>query len=183
MATILQLHSGRWQARVRRADAPATSRTFHTKFDAEAWARKQESEQERGVWRDSSESERTTLAQAFDRYAREVTPRKRAQNTERSNLRVLAEERIARLALARVGSHDIAALRDAWMAEGLKPASIKRRMVTLSHVFTVAAREWNMVGLHNPVRAITLVPENNARERRVTDAEIEAICAATGSAG
>ena len=181
MATVVQRESGRWQAKVRRHGQSALSRTFARQADAEAWARKIESEQERGTWRDSSEAERTTLLAALDRYAREITPRKRAQASERSNLRILREERIAGQALARIGSQDVAAVRDAWQRAGLKPASIKRRMVTLAHVFTVAAREWGMVALTNPVRAVRLEPENNARERRVSEAEIEAICAATGS--
>jgi len=182
MAAIVQRESGRWQAKVRRHGQSAVSRTFARQTDAEAWARKIESEQERGTWRDSSEAERTTLLAALDRYAREITPRKRAQASERSNLRILREERIAGQTLARIGSQEIAALRGAWQKDGLKPASIKRRMVTLAHVFTVAEREWGMVALTNPVRAVRLEPENNARERRVSEAELEAICAATGSA-
>lgn len=182
MASIQQLPSGLWRARVRRLGQGTQSKSFALKLDAEAWARKLESEQERGVWRDSSAAERTTLREVLDRYEREVTPRKRAQDSERSNLRMLRAERIASQALARIGSQDVAALRDAWQKAGLKPASIKRRMVTLAHVFAVAAREWGMPSLVNPVRSVKLEPENNARERRVSDAEIEAICAATQSA-
>lgn len=182
MATVTQRPSGRWQAKVRRHGQRPLSRTFARLVDAEGWARKIESEQERGIWRDSGEAERVTLREALDRYEREVTPRKRAQASERSNLCVLRDERIACHALARIGSHDLAALRDAWERAGLKPASIRRRMVTLSHVFTIAAREWGMAGLANPVRAVRLDPENNARERRAGDEEIEAICAVTESA-
>ncbi len=181
MASISQLPSGLWRARVRRLGQGAQSKSFALKLDAEAWARKIESEQERGTWRDTSEAERTTLREALDRYEREVTPRKRAQASERSNLRVLRAERIADHALARIGSQDVAALRDAWTHAGLKPASIKRRMVTLAHVFAIAAREWGMPSLVNPVRGVTLEPENNARARRVSEAEIDALCAATGS--
>ena len=181
MASISQLPSGLWRARVRRLGQGTQSKSFALKLDAEAWARKLESEQERGVWRDSSEAERTTLREAMDRYEREVTPRKRAQDSERSNLRMLRAERIAGQALARIGSQDVAALRDAWQRAGLKPASIRRRMVTLAHVFAVAAREWGMLGLANPVRDVKLEPEDSGRERRVSQDEIEAVCAATES--
>ncbi|MHB1283336.1 MAG: tyrosine-type recombinase/integrase [Metallibacterium scheffleri] len=182
MASIQQLPSGLWRARVRRLGQGTQSKSFALKLDAEAWARKLESAQERGVWRDNNEAERTTLRAALDRYEREVTPRKRAQDSERSNLRMLRAERIAGQALARIGSQDVAAMRDAWQRAGLKPASIKRRMVTLAHVFAVAAREWGLVELVNPVRTVRLEPENNARTRRVSEAEIDALCAATGSA-
>ncbi len=169
MAAIEQLPSGLWRARIRRRGYPSVSKSFRLKADAEGWARKVESEQERAVWHDGSEAERMTLREALDRYEREVTPRKRAQASERSNLRALRDEPAAELALALVGSREIAQMRDAWARAGLKPASIKRRMVTLSHVFTVAASEWGMPGLknNNPVREVKLATENNARDRRL----------------
>jgi len=158
------------------------TKSFRLRSDAIAWARKVEGEQERGQWRDSSDADRLTLRLALDRYESEVTTRKRAQATERSNLRTLRETRIAGIALSRIDSAAIATLRDTWKADGLAPASIKRRMVTLSHVFTVALREWGMTGLANPVRDVTLEPEDNGRTRRVSPAEIEALCLITGSA-
>ena len=156
--------------------------SFRLRVDAEAWARKIESEQERGTWRDGSEAERTTLREALERYAREVTPRKRGRDQEQSTLRMLCATRLADIALSRIGSQDVAALRDQWRRDDLSPGTIKRRMVTLRHVFTVARREWGMSGLANPVLDVTLDPENNARTRRVSQDEIEAICEATGSA-
>ena len=156
--------------------------SFRLRADAEAWARKVEGEQERGTWRDGAEAERTTLREAIDRYGRDVTVRKRGAAQERSVLRTLAGERIAGQMLSRIGSHDVASLRDQWRREGLSAGTIKRRMTTLRHVYTVARREWGMSGLANPVLDVTLDPENNARSRRVSQAEIEAICEATGSA-
>ena len=179
MATITKLPSGKWKARVRKFGAPDQSRSFDRKIDADAWARRTESEIERGVWHDSSEAERVTLRQALNRYEREVTPKKRGgQDTDRSNLRLLRAERIATLAIGRVGSSELARLRDQWTRDGLKPSTIRRRMVTLSHVFTIASKEWGMTSLVNPVRNVRLAPENNARDRRVSDQEIEALCAA-----
>ena len=182
MASIRQLPSGLWHARVRRQGHQAASMSFRLRVDAEAWARKVEGEQERGTWRDGAEAERTTLRDALDRYGREVTPRKRGVDQEMSTLRTLSGERIADQALARIGSHDIASLRDRWRREGLSAGTIRRRMTTLKHVYTVARREWGMPGLGNPVLDVTLDPENNARSRRVSQAELEAICTATGSA-
>ncbi len=160
---------------------PAQSYSARLLVDVEAWARKVESEQERGVWRDSGAADRTTLREALDRYEREVAVRKRGVAQERSTLRTLRTSRIAPLALARISSHDIATLRDDWRDDDLAPATIKRRMTTLKHVFTVARREWGMSGLANPAKDVTLEPENNARERRVSQDEIEAICTDTES--
>ena len=181
MAAIEQLPSGLWRARVRRQGHPTQSNSFHLQADAEAWARKVESEQERGLWRDSTEAERMTLDAALDRYARERTAKKRGVVKEQSVVRILHDEPIARLALARIGSHQVAALRDAWQDAGYAAATIARRLAVLSHVYEVAARDWNMRGLVNPARAVEKPAIENARERRVSQDEIEAICAATGS--
>lgn len=182
MASITQRASGRWQAKVRRQGQPPLSRTFKTKASAEAWARKLESEQERGVWRDSSEAESTTLTECLDRYVREHVPRKRDPARERSHVDALRALPFASRAMARVRSADVAAARDAWTAVGHAPATIVRRMAVLSRVFNVARREWGMESLANPIEAVTKPHVANARERRVSEAEIEAICAATGSA-
>jgi integrase len=181
MASINQLGSGLWRARVRRQGFQTQSKSFTLKADAEAWARKLESEQERGTWRDNSGAERITLREALDRYGREITAAKRGAEQEQSVLRKLREARIAGQALARIGSQDVAALRDAWKRAGLKPATIHRRMTVLRHVFSVAAREWGMPALVNPARGVYLEPEDNARDRRVSEAEIETLCAVTES--
>ena len=181
MASITQRDSGRWQAKVRRHGQPAISRAFRTRVDAEAWARKLESEQERGIWHDSSEAERTTLHAVLDRYEREKTPAKRSAVKEASVLRILRDETIARHALARIGSADVAKCCATWQRAGLAPATIHRRLSVLSHVYEIAAREWGMAGLTNPVRMIKKPTVRNERNRRITDPELEAICTASES--
>jgi len=182
MAAIDQLSSGLWRARVRRQGQPPQSRAFALKLDAEAWARKLESEQERGLWRDSGEAERTTLAECLDRYIREHVPLKRDPARERSHVDALRALPFASRAMARVRSADVAAARDAWTAVGHAPATIVRRMAVLSRVFNVARREWGMESLANPIEVVTKPRVANARTRRVSDAELDAIGVATGSA-
>lgn len=179
MASIVA-RNGRWQARIRRHGI-ALSETFGTKSDAEAWARRMESEIERGVWRDSSEAERTTLNEALQRYEREKTAAKRSIVKEQSVIRILREESIAKLTLARIRSADCAAMVERWKRSGLAPATIKRRMNVLSHVFETARREWGMETLVNPVRLLKLPPVRDERDRRVADEEIESLLSASNS--
>jgi integrase len=181
MATITQRESGRWQAKVRRGDAPPISRTFRTQVDAEAWARKQESEIERGVWRDATAAESTTLVECLDRYVAEWVPRKSDPARERSHVNAVRILPLARHSMARIRSADIAVARDAWASDGHSPATIVRRLAVLSRVFNLARREWGMESLANPVESVSKPRVSNARNRRVTQEEIEALCAATGS--
>lgn len=170
-----------YQAKVRRHGV-TLSETFSTKTAAEAWARKQESEIERGLWRDSSEAERTTLHEALERYGREVTALKRGKSQENYLVRLLADEPLARLTLARVRSADVAGAVDVWRKAGYAPATIARRLSIVSHVFETARKSWGMESLANPVRLIKLPQLRNARERRVSDDELDVLCGATQSA-
>lgn len=102
---------------------PDQSKTFARKTDAEAWARKVESELERGVWRDTAEAERTTLAEALERYGREVTSRKKGAEQEAYKVRALRELPLARKSLASIRGADIASFRDAELAR-LAPSSV-----------------------------------------------------------
>lgn len=180
MATISARPNGNWQAKVRR-HGTTLSETFASKTAADAWARKQESEIERGLWRDSTAAERTLLREALERYGREKSDRKRGAVKEASVLRILSDEAIARKTLARIASADIASLVESWRRIGYVPSTIKRRLVVLSHLFETARREWGMETLVNPVKIIKLPPINDARERRVLESELDVVCRASRS--
>jgi hypothetical protein len=66
-----------WQAIIRKQGHPSQTRTFRTKRDAEAWAKVTKSEMLRGIWLDRSEAESTTLGEALQRYADEVSINKK----------------------------------------------------------------------------------------------------------
>ncbi|WP_153242674.1 hypothetical protein [Frateuria defendens] len=125
MATVTQRESGRFQVKVRRRrDGAAVSRTFVREADAKAWGRKTESEVERSVWRDTSEAERTTLAECLDRYLAEYVPRKADPARERSHVNAVRSRSIAKLTMARIRGADVASMRDAWASVGHAPATI-----------------------------------------------------------
>ena len=56
-------------------------------------------------------------------------------------------------------------------------ATINRYLATLSHMFTVAHKEWRLVS-HNPVREISKKKEARGRVRFLSDAERDALLAA-----
>jgi len=74
MASIRKRGPYQWEARIRRAGYPLKSRTFESRPEAEAWARSLETEMDRGVFVSRAEAERTKVAEALERYTREITP-------------------------------------------------------------------------------------------------------------
>ena len=166
MAAINKRGPYQWRAQIRRHGFPPVSKTFTTKSEAEAWTRMNESEMSRGVWVSRAEAETTTLREALDRYEREITPGKKSAVGEKSFLRMWRETSIADHPLASIRSSDVAKLRDRWLKE-YQPATVLRRLAVLSHVFTIARKEWEMESLSNPIELIRKPQPNNARTRRV----------------
>lgn len=181
MATISQRGDGQWQTKIRKQGYPSVSKTFTNKRDAESWSRKTESEIERGTWRDSSEAESTTLADALTRYQAEIVVNKKGATKEASVVRMWTDTALAKNALARIRGADLAKLRDAWLAADYAPATVVRRLAVLSHLFSMARKEWGMEGLINPVESIKKPTINNERTRRVLEDEINRVNRATGS--
>ncbi len=181
MATITPRASGRWQARIRRGGT-CISETFATKADAEAWARLQESSIERGLWRDTTEAERTPLADALARYRDEITPRKRGRAQETSVLSLLLDDPIARITLARTRSSDVASMIARWRRAGYASGTINRRLNILSHVFETAIRAWGLP-INNPVRRTIRPRPPRGRDRRLLPGEEDRLLAACKAYG
>lgn len=166
MAAINKRGPYQWRAQIRRHGFPALSKTFTTKAEAEAWAKMNESEMARGVWVSRGEAEATTLHEALERYEEEVTPGKKSAAGEKSFLRIWRATTMAKRPLAAIRSADVAKLRDLWLKE-YQPSTVLRRMAVLSHVFTIARKEWGMESLSNPVELVRKPQLDNARTRRI----------------
>lgn len=126
---------------------------------------------ERGLWRDSTEAESTTLADALARYAGEISNTKRGAVKEKSILKTLSATSLSSCSMASIRGADIAKLRDSWLSEGLAAATVTRRLAVLSHVFAIAVKEWGMESLANPVQRISKPTIKNDRDRRLEGKE------------
>ncbi|MHB1580757.1 MAG: site-specific integrase [Acidithiobacillus sp.] len=152
---------------MRKRGFPSQTRTFRTKRDAESWAKVTESEMLRGVWRNQNEAEKTILTEALNRYAREVSALKKGAVQEISIVGKIKESPLSRMYLASIQGKDIAKYRDAMLSDEYSPITIKRRLSLLSHMFTVATKEWGISGLVNPgIRADSITQAfDRARKR------------------
>ncbi|MBA4151680.1 MAG: integrase [Acinetobacter sp.] len=191
MASFRKRGGLQWQARIARQGYPAQVKTFNTKAEAEAWARDIEREMDRGSFVSRVEAESTTLMACIDRYTQEVSVHKRGHLKELYMANFWKTTPLAGRFMSSIRSADIAKLRDDWL-KTLKPATVLRRIAFISHVFTIARKEWRMESINNPVELIRKPQPNNARTRRLNDHavqhangvdanELDTIVAASGS--
>ena len=175
MATFVQRPSGRWQAKVRRRGDRVTSQTFATKTLAQAWAREQEAQMERGAWVDVTVAHRTTLGELLADYVQTVAS-KRGSPAEMGRLARFAED---------LGHYRLDALTPAvllrWRDERLRvvaPGTVAREMGVLSGALTWARKERLIPLPQNPVAAIAAPVAADARDRRVVKDEQARLLAA-----
>ncbi len=178
MATIRQ-RNDRWQVIIKRKGYPTQSKTFDLRRDAEKWARLQERAIDAGQWLDRSEAEQTTLEELLKRYGREVSSTKRGGTVEIVRLNAMRLSPLAKYSPAAITGQLLSRWRDQRLAT-VSGSTVARELRLLSHVFTVAIREWGY-GLHaNPVSLVRKPAPNKARDRILTDTQREALVAACG---
>lgn len=169
MASFRKRGPYQWQAQVRKKGHPPQSKTFETRAEAEKWARGIEVEMDTRVFVSRAEAESTTLHELLERYLDEVTPLKKGAEPETNRLRAMMRHPLARRFVAGIRGMDIARWRDERLCK-VSPATVKRDLVLLGHVFEVARKEWGIY-VHNPVRDIRLPPSGRPRERRLLAGE------------
>ena len=166
-----------WQARVRKRGYPAQTKTFRVKAEAVAWAKSVETEMERGAWRDRKDAENTTLKEALDRYAEEVTTRKKEQKSELAKIRQWQSRPIASMFLSNVRGREVSEVVKVMEEEGKGGNTIRLHLAVLSHLYTVARAEWGMESLANPVELIRKPKLPTGRDRRLVGNEEERLLA------
>ena len=182
MATFKQRESGWWQAVIRRNGHPQQSKTHPTLVDAEKWARDVENKIDRGVFVSLAEAESTTLYDALGRYKREVSAIKKGCEQEKYRIQSWREHSLAARSLASLRGADFAKYRDERLSVGAAAATVRLDLALISHVFTIAVKEWN-IPVQNPVANIRLPRQNNARERRLSEDEVRYLLAAVDDPG
>jgi hypothetical protein len=160
MATITErrTENGKrhYQVKIRLKGYPPQAATFRRKKEAERWAQATEAALRERRYFKAAESGRRTVGEVIERYIREILPTKRSARSQRAQLLWWHRE-LGHLTLADLTPATIADCRDR-LARGqtpsrkkASPASQVRYLAALSHVFTVAVREWGWLD-DNPVR-------------------------------
>lgn len=177
MATIRQ-RGPSWRAEIRRRGQVLT-RTFDTETQAAAWAAVEEARILRGATaaqvRKAPSS--VTVADLFDRYAREVSPGKGGGRWEVIRLTLLAKA--FPIPATEFDGATVAEWRDVRLST-VSASTVNRELNLISAVLTRAIKEWRLPLAANPVHTIQRPRMPPSRRRRVTDDERAAIIAKLG---
>ena len=172
MATLRKTPSATWKAVIRKRGWPTVIKTFRTKRDAADWARRTEDEMVRGVYIDRAASERMLLKQALNRYAAEVTPTKRASTQQReAGVCAKLKGALGQYSLAAITPDIVANYRDKRLEAGMSASSVRIELALLSHLYTVAIKEWRIGLVYNPIANIRKPAPHKGRNRRLSGDE------------
>ena len=164
-----------WRAQIRRKGYPTLSATFDTKAEAQRWAAEIEGDMSRSRFVDTREAESTTLTEALTRYVNEVSESKKGSAQEKVRAKKWQKSAWGEKSLAAIRSSDMAAYRDAELKAGKSTATVRLNLALISHLYTVASKDWGIQGLKNPCTAIRMPKGSKQRERRPATAELKSL--------
>lgn len=173
MASFHRTENGKWRALVARK-GKRKSKTFRTKQEAKDWAARQEYV----ILNKDDVDSKTSFGDMLDRYAREVSTRKKGARWEIIRIEKIRRDKIARIGMGDLTAADFAGWRDRRLLE-VKPSSVNREMVLMSSALNVAVKEWGMIR-ENPMKDVRKPKKPPARERLVTEGEIERMAFVAG---
>ncbi len=162
-------YKDRWQAQLEKHGI-RDSATFDTKNEAQAWARKRESEIDEGAGRKVA---RKSLHDALNKYIKDVAPHRNGARWEAVRCARFKREFVPDCPLKDFTTAMVAEWRDK-MRLTKKDASVRRDMEVLRTVFEVARTEWKWVSA-NPVAEAKKPRKPPSRTRTIAPGEVKKI--------
>ena len=176
MATITKRKHG-YCVQIRRKGFAPISRTFPSHAEAVAWASQEDAR------RTSSRSvgtlgdlKRTTLKDILERYLREVSTKNRGHEIECYQLAKVMRAPLAEMSLEKLSTSAIAMYRDERLKE-VAAGTVCRELHHIQHALSIAMREWGYHLDENVAEKVKKPKLNNARNRRVSQNEIDRLVA------
>lgn len=190
MASIREKGPYQWAVQIRRKGWPNQTATFRTKKDAQAWARKIESEMDRGQFVDQNAGRQTTLGDLIRVYMKDVTdhrPSAESRTAERARLeRFLRDEKdLCAYAVANLTPEHFEAYRDRRLRQPvsrgktppknpktISPSTVRRELTLLKRVIDYRKRRLGL--LINPVNTedVKRPAVNDERDVRLSPDQI-----------
>jgi hypothetical protein len=115
------------------------------KVDTETWARRIESDMDRGSFVDRTEAERNTFGDLLQRYAEDVSPLKKGKDEEVLRIRKISRDPIAKYKVAALSGKVLADYRDRRLKgdarhRPVSSSTVSRELTLRSHVLNVARK-------------------------------------------
>lgn len=180
MASIIERGPHQFQVTVRRKGYATQTRTFESKQEADVWAMGTEAKMLSSCFVDNRLARTTTLDACLSRYLEEETPKKKGAAAEGYKITGLLKRPLVQLVMNDVRGHHVAEFIKQRRTE-VSDGTVTRELCILSRVFQCARRNWGFEGLHNPVQEVDRPRPGKPRKRRLTEADLDALCAATES--
>jgi integrase len=179
MATIRKRRR-KYEVQMRRAGLPHISKTFRVLKHAQTWARQMEVRADRNeLPADPTALRGMTLGDLVRRYRDSVSTEKRDRVSERYILAAFLRQPICSQRLTELRTEDFAAYRDQRLRE-IKPASLKRQLAPIRHLFEIARDHWGLPIRENPLDRLQLKATDQRRERRLRPGELDRLLDAAG---
>ncbi|MEB0029246.1 site-specific integrase [Undibacterium sp. RTI2.1] len=180
--------AGGWRAQIS-IKGVRDSRTWSTKAQATAWASERETELRSQATTGIVAGK--TFEDACRRYELEVSKSKRGYRWEALRLAAMVDvrfdsERLGDVLLIDLSADVVGRWRDTRLAtiskstgKPVSGSTVNREMNLLSHVLSTARKEWGWIA-SSPTTDVRRPKESAARDRRVSDDEIERLCLTCG---
>jgi len=165
----IRKRSGKWQSVVRCVGYPSRTQTFSLKSDAISWGKQMELDLQRDL-HNLKKVEYPTLKECLERYRDEIIISKRSKEMESRLVKYILTEGFVNFKLNKVDSSMIASYRDRSL-KSLKSSSVNRRLAIISHLYSIALKEWGY-NINNPVLNIRRPVNPEPRDRRFTKEEL-----------
>jgi integrase len=173
----IRKRNGLWQAQVRSRKVGSTSKSFHKKSDAVAWAKVQEVMMQTGEWK-PKDKRYSTIGDLIQTYLFKATPNKKGAGPETRRLtRLLKETSLMQIKLDDAEPHHFATFRDKRAKDGNRACQYD--LVLLRAAWNTARIEWGWDLGDNPLTLIRFPKKNPPRERRLKRGEYEKLMVAS----
>lgn len=170
----------KYDVRIRIRGHAIQTGTFDRLTDAKQWVHFVESEIRMGKRLPTKEARKRTLAEAIDRYI-DTTLQEKPKSIAKQKVQLLWwKRRLGHKFLIDITSPLLCEERDKMLREftrrGTKrsPSTVVRYMAILSHLFTIAMKEWDWVD-DNPFRKVKKPKEPKGRMRFLAEGELHAL--------
>lgn len=167
-----------YRVKIRLRGHPTETATFKRKSDADKWAQHTEAAIREGRYFKTSEAKKHTLADAINRYQKEVLAHRKSNTVNQEHYLKWWKQQLGAYRMFDVTPALIVEHRNSLVGMENKygrkigATTANRYTQALGHVFTIAMNEWEWVEV-NPVRKVSKYKESRGRVRFLSDEERE----------